>query len=113
MKALFSVFLHFPLLFQTLKLIVSEQLNYGMKVISPTSEKRNETALVIDGHSLAVVAAYPELESLFIELASFCESVLCCRVSPKQKATVMFLLFLSLTKISQLMAVTSNRSLKW
>lgn len=44
-------------------------------------------ALIIDGHSLGF-ALDPELEDSFITLASRCRAVICCRVSPLQKALV-------------------------
>ncbi|KAJ2072233.1 phospholipid transporting ATPase [Coemansia sp. S155-1] len=43
--------------------------------------------LVIDGHSLKY-ALEPELAPLLLDLAVRCKSVLCCRVSPLQKALV-------------------------
>ncbi|CAI5758288.1 unnamed protein product [Candida verbasci] len=44
-------------------------------------------ALIIDGHSLGY-ALEADLEDLFIELGSRCKAVICCRVSPLQKALV-------------------------
>lgn len=44
-------------------------------------------ALVIDGHSLGY-ALEPELDDLFLALATRCRAVICCRVSPLQKALV-------------------------
>lgn len=44
-------------------------------------------ALVIDGHSLKF-ALEPDLEDMFINLATRCKAVICCRVSPLQKALV-------------------------
>ncbi|KAJ8142262.1 hypothetical protein OY671_004581 [Metschnikowia pulcherrima] len=44
-------------------------------------------ALIIDGHSLGF-ALEPELEDLFIDLATRVRAVICCRVSPLQKALV-------------------------
>lgn len=44
-------------------------------------------ALIIDGHSLGF-ALDPELEDMFISLATRCRAVICCRVSPLQKALV-------------------------
>lgn len=44
-------------------------------------------ALVIDGKSLGF-ALDPELELIFLELATICKAVMCCRVSPLQKALV-------------------------
>jgi phospholipid-translocating ATPase len=46
-----------------------------------------EFALVIDGNSLKFALESP-LKSLFLELGCRCKSVLCCRVSPLQKALV-------------------------
>ncbi|KAF6738872.1 Phospholipid-transporting ATPase ID [Oryzias melastigma] len=46
-----------------------------------------EYALVINGHSLAH-ALEPQLEVLFLDLACLCKSVICCRVTPMQKAQV-------------------------
>ncbi|CAG8502478.1 453_t:CDS:10 [Ambispora gerdemannii] len=44
-------------------------------------------ALVIDGRSLEF-ALDKELEKIFLELATLCKAVICCRVSPLQKALV-------------------------
>ncbi|QIX01316.1 hypothetical protein AMS68_006833 [Peltaster fructicola] len=44
-------------------------------------------ALVIDGKSLTY-ALEPEMEKLFLDLAVMCKAVICCRVSPLQKALV-------------------------
>lgn len=44
-------------------------------------------ALVIDGKSLTY-ALEPDLEQLFLQLAIMCKAVICCRVSPLQKALV-------------------------
>ncbi|XP_077989510.1 putative phospholipid-transporting ATPase IM [Glandiceps talaboti] len=46
-----------------------------------------EFALVINGHSLAH-ALMPEFEKDFLDAASLCKSVICCRVTPLQKAMV-------------------------
>jgi hypothetical protein len=43
--------------------------------------------LVIDGGALAV-ALQPEFENLFLDLCKACSAVVCCRVSPMQKAQV-------------------------
>ena len=47
-----------------------------------------EYALVIDGQSLAFVLAENELQERFLQVCINCSSVLCCRVSPRQKAQV-------------------------
>lgn len=44
-------------------------------------------AIVIDGETLGF-ALRPELKTMFLNLATQCETVVCCRVSPAQKALV-------------------------
>ena len=44
-------------------------------------------ALVINGHSL-LQALKPQMELLFLDVASRCKAVICCRVTPLQKALV-------------------------
>lgn len=44
-------------------------------------------ALVINGHSL-IHALDSKLEMLFLDVASSCKAVICCRVTPLQKAMV-------------------------
>ncbi|KAG7523476.1 putative phospholipid-transporting ATPase IM [Solea senegalensis] len=46
-----------------------------------------EYALVINGHSLAH-ALEPQLEHILLDLACLCKTVICCRVTPMQKAQV-------------------------
>ncbi|KAK3375236.1 hypothetical protein B0H63DRAFT_399890 [Podospora didyma] len=49
--------------------------------------ERETLALVIDGKSLTY-ALEKDLEKLFLDLAVMCKAVICCRVSPLQKALV-------------------------
>lgn len=51
------------------------------------NENPETFGLVIDGNSLTY-ALDKNLEKEFLELASRCSSVICCRSSPKQKALV-------------------------
>ncbi|XP_032594915.1 probable phospholipid-transporting ATPase IM isoform X5 [Drosophila grimshawi] len=48
-------------------------------------------ALVVNGHSL-VHCLSPELETKFLDIASNCKAVICCRVTPLQKALVVELI---------------------
>jgi len=43
--------------------------------------------LIIDGKSLTY-ALEDEIKKMFLDLATSCASVICCRSSPKQKALV-------------------------
>ncbi|KNC97846.1 phospholipid-translocating P-type ATPase, flippase [Spizellomyces punctatus DAOM BR117] len=45
-------------------------------------------ALIIDGDSLRHALSKPEGQDLLLRLCMICQSVVCCRVSPKQKAQV-------------------------
>ncbi|KAF2075144.1 hypothetical protein CYY_003534 [Polysphondylium violaceum] len=56
-----------------------------------TNKNENEPpqhmAIVIDGSTLAL-ALHPDLRYYFLQVAKTCESVVCCRCSPSQKAKV-------------------------
>lgn len=56
--------------------------------ISSMSESISKKAVVIDGAALSVVLGNDLLRSLFLETTQYCDTVVCCRVSPKQKADV-------------------------
>ncbi|KAL8009576.1 putative P-type ATPase, HAD superfamily, P-type ATPase, transmembrane domain superfamily [Plasmopara halstedii] len=47
-----------------------------------------QQAIIIDGRSLTMVFSNNILSELFLEVSQQCVSVICCRVSPKQKAQV-------------------------
>jgi len=54
----------------------------------------NEFALVIAGTTLKY-ALLPELRSSFLDIALSCKAVVCCRVSPMQKAEIVDLVGLN------------------
>ena len=49
-------------------------------------------SLVIDGHSLTHAFDDPETNELLLDLSTRCETVICCRVSPLQKAQIVRLI---------------------
>ncbi|XP_041374106.1 phospholipid-transporting ATPase ID-like isoform X1 [Gigantopelta aegis] len=59
--------------------------------VSVNCDEAADYALVVNGHSLAY-ALNPELEGLLVKLSSSCKSVICCRVTPLQKALVVDLI---------------------
>ena len=68
-------------------------------VRSQASQGEHDTlALVIDGKSLTF-ALEKDMERLFLDLALMCKSVICCRVSPLQKALVVRLVKRHLKKL--------------
>lgn len=52
-----------------------------------SEEDKGSLALVIDGKSLGY-ALESDLEDMFLEIGTLCKAVICCRVSPLQKALV-------------------------
>ncbi|KAG9511169.1 putative phospholipid-transporting ATPase IM [Fragariocoptes setiger] len=62
------------------------KLNRNKETLSRNT-KTGGFALVISGHSLAH-ALCPSREKLFLHVACCCKSVICCRVTPLQKALV-------------------------
>ena len=62
-----------------------EELHHAKKDHSiPTSE----TAVIVDGGALTTIFEHEDLERMFLLLCKQCKAVLCCRVSPAQKAKV-------------------------
>ncbi|WPK25219.1 hypothetical protein PUMCH_002525 [Australozyma saopauloensis] len=62
-----------------------EELEEAMKDHSAPSEG---FGVVIDGDALKLALADPEIQRKFLLLCKQCKAVLCCRVSPAQKAAV-------------------------
>ncbi|KAG0689388.1 aminophospholipid translocase [Pichia californica] len=52
-----------------------------------SQEDKDSLALVIDGKSLGF-ALESDLEDMFLDIGTMCKAVICCRVSPLQKALV-------------------------
>jgi len=65
----------------------ANKLNFTRAGFAGLPSTENDLALIINGHSL-VHALQPSMELLFLEVASKCRSVICCRVTPLQKALV-------------------------
>jgi len=64
------------------ELVMNEKANPNFR--SPTV---SGYALVVNGHSL-IHALSPSMEQLFLSVAEHCSAVICCRVTPLQKAMV-------------------------
>lgn len=54
-------------------------------------EEATGFAIVVNGHSLVHCLAV-DMEQKFLEIASQCKAVICCRVTPLQKALVVALM---------------------
>ncbi|WVZ19745.1 hypothetical protein V8G54_007067 [Vigna mungo] len=67
---------------------VHHQLSEGAQLLVASRGTCQQTfSLIIDGKSLTY-ALEDNMKNMFLELASHCASVICCRSSPKQKALV-------------------------
>ena len=68
--------------------------NINQNIIINNKKEKNKTkfSLIISSNELNIISLNYELEILFYELASRCDSVLCCRVSPIQKAKMVHLI---------------------
>ncbi|KAJ3166505.1 hypothetical protein HDU88_003374 [Geranomyces variabilis] len=59
-----------------------------MKAHAQVLDRRTDVAMIIDGESLGHALATEEGSNLLLEVGTRCVCVVCCRVSPKQKAQV-------------------------
>ncbi|KAL4309168.1 hypothetical protein GQ457_01G040580 [Hibiscus cannabinus] len=66
---------------------ILKQINNGSQIIKEEKDPHAAFALIIDGKTL-VYALEDDMKDHFLELGVRCASVICCRVSPKQKALV-------------------------
>ena len=78
-----------PIVLQALKENVLRQITNGKVQLKASGGNSKAFALIIDGKSLAY-ALEDDMKYIFLELATGCASVICCRSSPKQKALVQF-----------------------
>lgn len=57
-------------------------------------------ALLVEGDALNILTTHHDLKEKFIHIAKNCEAVICCRVTPKQKADVVRLIKGHLNKVT-------------
>lgn len=70
----------------------SNELEYKGGSLDDIVEESNAGfAIVVNGTSL-VHCLHPQMERLFLEVVTQCRSVICCRVTPLQKALVVELI---------------------
>lgn len=75
------------------------QITNASQMIKLERDPHAAYALIIEGKTLAY-ALEDDMKHHFLGLAVECASVICCRVSPKQKALVLFLIsFFTLPKL--------------
>lgn len=71
--------------------IESELKQLVAKARNEDPSEAADLSLVIQGHLLITVLENPKIALIFLELAKMCKAVVCCRVSPLQKAQVVSL----------------------
>ncbi|KAF3616934.1 Phospholipid-transporting ATPase 6 [Capsicum annuum] len=84
---------------QAMKENVLKQITNGSQMIECEKDPHAAFALIIDGKTLAY-ALENDMKHQFLSLAVNCSSVICCRVSPKQKALVTRLVKVGTGKIT-------------
>lgn len=67
-----------------------KQITDGIQMIKQENDPHAAFALIIDGKTLAY-ALEDDVKYEFLTLAVECASVICCRVSPRQKALVRYI----------------------
>lgn len=85
---------------QTVREDILSQISNASKSINLERDPHAAFALIIDGKTLSY-ALEDNIKHPFLNLAVNCASVICCRVSPKQKALVLFFI-ISWTKIDKI-----------
>lgn len=60
-------------------------------LLSESNKIASNRYLVIDGFNLESICVNESLQSKFVQVALSCKSVICCRVSPKQKRNIVAL----------------------
>lgn len=73
--------------------------------IDSSKPKHGGFAVVIDGETLRHALA-PDLKPLFLSLGTQCDTVVCCRVSPAQKAMTVKLVRASLVVVPAMFSLT-------
>lgn len=77
---------------QALKENILMQITNASQLVKLDNDPHSAFALIIDGKTLSY-ALEEDLKNQFLDLAVACASVICCRVSPKQKALVLRIFF--------------------
>ena len=75
----------------------AEAMERSARAHPPSSLSHGPRALVIEGAALKFLLGDPELEEILFAVASNCDAVIACRVSPKQKALLVNLVRTNVT----------------
>lgn len=76
---------------QAVKENILNQITNGSQMVKLEKDPHAAFALIIDGKALTYTLE-EDMKRQFLGLAVDCASVICCRVSPKQKALVVIII---------------------
>lgn len=71
-----------------------------METFTQLNLAKAKKSLLVEGESLRMILLDETLKEAFLTISKDCESVVCCRVTPKQKALVVRLIKENLKKIT-------------
>ena len=78
--------------YSTMTILDEELGDVGQRIAAATININNGTVahsvVVVDGHTLSQITANEPLRKLFLSLAILVDTVICCRASPSQKASL-------------------------
>lgn len=80
--------------------VLKEKLKEINEIKHQYEEIKKPKAFIVEGENLGEITQNFQTELLFIEIVKTCEAVICCRVTPKQKADVVALVKKHLNKIT-------------
>ena len=65
-----------------------EQLIEAYGIAKLNQDIQKPKGLLVEGETLALIFKNDILTDMFVDIVEICETVICCRVTPKQKAEV-------------------------
>lgn len=79
---------------------LKEKLKELIEITQSYVKINKPKAFIVEGENLGSITETLETQLQFIEIVKYCEAVICCRVTPKQKADVVALVKKHLKKIT-------------
>ena len=80
--------------------LLKEKLQELVEITQNYVKIKKHKAFILEGPNLGEILKSFETEVLLIQIVQYCEAVICCRVTPKQKADVVKLVKKHLNKIT-------------
>lgn len=71
-----------------------------MEIFDRLHAAKAKKSMLVEGEALTIIFEDTELSAAFLKISKDCDSVVCCRVTPMQKALVVRLIKTNLKKIT-------------